>query len=577
LSRLKNALPAKETILGRTSSVLSRLKNALPAKETVLERTRKVTAAIRRYAGIAFAALLVGFGRAKTFIMASRRNQIAGGIAALVIVVLLVVIIVLSGGGDNDDQETGGPSDNANTSAGSSGGGNASGAAPRVIAWENRQAGGRLLLLQTENKPKALFTAQGNTHVQRCGHFYTLPDQHALIVFAGGEQGDLVVHPLNGGDPTVIGQTARLTCAGPDELQVVGNRITYLKYDTNTPRGFRVGNLVIYNLANQQETVALDQAAAFEMVGGDAIALRFYTGGGGSATEADVDRWGDGNIQNIGTLTPQKPADRPEAACVFVSGDLVRIQSDIWVLLGESCDPGGSHWRLARVPMKGGSLTEIASGPVGGGFYPDNFSAQIFPAVDGSAALVAVPSGLERHIVQLIWVTKDGTQTPVIEFALADRVGLPTVEGRHLQLSPDKEWLAVVPVTRNGAQSLRLIDLSRPGSEGQELVQPGGNEQIFDYRWGPGGRLYYIAGTANNNALYVAVPGSEATRITRGQFSALEPDADGRWIAVAEWVPDPKNAAKQRGSISLINLNGDRTLVWRGREADTEILPLGVE
>jgi hypothetical protein len=315
----------------------------------------------------------------------------------------------------------------------------------------------------------------------------------------------------------------------------------------------------------------IDHTAAFIAEGEGLQLLRLYPDGAGNITEADLDRWtGGANTQNLITFTPTVPE------CVFVSGALARNQNTAWVLFGEACQPGGNRWRLVRVALENGTGTEVASGPAGGSFFADTFTAQVFPATDGSAALVAAPSGLDRHNVTLFWVMPDGTTRPVAEFALADRLGDANVEARHLRRSPDGQWIAAVLVTRAGQPSVRLIDLASPGSPGQDVLEAGAHDQIIDLRWGPGGRLVVIAGSATSNTLFVIAPGAEPTRIARGRFTSLEPDEGGQWIGVTGWVPNPEDSSTAISQAALIDLNGTILPLRQGRSGDEAFEILGV-
>jgi hypothetical protein len=517
-------------------------------------------------------------------------------IPVIVIAVLLALIILASSDGDKDDttdstspvDSTAGdqpPPQDSQAAAPTqvaqsedeqtaSGGESAAseGTGPRVLAWQaTSNGGGRLLQLQDGAMPQELFVTQAG-RIQPCSHAYRLAD--GVILFVGNERGDLVYYPLDGSAPVTLGQTHRLTCAGPDTLQPFSDdQIAYVRYAADAlNRPYRVGTLVIADLEGN-ESGGLDNTAAFTVTGGEVLALRFYPDGEGRASEADLDRWAaDGTIQNLLTLVPQGEED---AVCQFMSGAVARWQDTIYLLTGETCAPGGARWRLKRI--EGSAITEIASGEPGGSFYPDNFTAQVIPSTDGSAVLVAVPSGLQRHIARLLWVYPDGSTAEVAEFVQVDRLGERDLEGRHLLRSPDGRWLAVGKLTRDNVPSLWLVDLDNPGQTPQELVTLGTNERLYDYQWGPGGRLYFIAGNDTLNTLYVAVPGTQPERIARGRFTSLAPDSRGERVVVTEWVDDPDAPNHARSQTVLIDLTGKTTVLWQAGQPDVAAWVLGLE
>jgi hypothetical protein len=516
----------------------------------------------------------------------SSRRLIFILIPLIIIIVLLILIVVASQGGSKSKEENRTPqairptTGSAATGQAVAAGSEVSG--PRVLAWHHGStSSGRLMIFQSGALPQEQFAfpaGDSNDLIQRCSHQYRSPDADGVVVFVGGERGSLVYEPLDGHDPITIGQTGRLTCAGPDTFQFIpgSNLVAYIRFGNLTDSTYRSGVLTLYDLEKQAVQVELDHTAAFEVSGGELLVLRFYPNGEGNADEADVDLWSSGGIQNLTTLVPLLPSDSPDAKCFFVSGAVTRTQDTAAVLIGQHCDPGGSGWQLASVPLVGGNSTAVASGEAGGGYFVDNFTTQLFPAADGSAWLITIPSGLERHIVQLVWVDRQGKTTPAAEFALADRLGDPALEGQHLLLSPDQQWLAVEEVTRNGEPSLWLFDLSRPGTGGQQLITLGKNESVFDFRWGPGNRLFYVAGTDESSSLWVATPEAEPQRLVRGQFASVEPDSSGQYVGVAAWVPSPTNATKRAGQVVLIDLGGSITPLWQGDTGEA-VQPLGVQ
>lgn len=515
-----------------------------------------------------------------------------------IIIILVLLIVVASGSKDKDEGDkketvkapaatqavagggeaesgaqtpTQGQESQADTSSAPAG-------APRVIAWEQSAGGGRLVAYEGGAMPQELHAfAGGNvSDVKRCGHDYRQPN--GVLMYVGGARGDLVYYPLDGSDAVVVGQTARLTCAGPDTVRMFGdgNQVAYIRFDGST-RSFRAGNAVIYDRAQGKEVITLDYTAAIEKAGSSLLLVRMFPNGEGNADEASLDLWSNGSRTTLAEFKPLQPPDEEEAECIFTSGTVAQTQQVAYVAFGERCDKGGSRWRVVAVPLAGGGSTEIMAGAAGGDFYADNFSVQVFAAQDNSGVLMAVPSGMERHVVRLFWLAPDGTVSPVADYALADRLGDAALEGQQMQVSPDGRWLAYVELTLAKEQTLKLIDLATIGGSAVELVDLGPNETVNDYRWGAGGRLFFVTGNNESGALRVVVPGSDPQLVLRGRFSSVEPDAAGQYVAVAEWVKDPEKPDRWLSEAALVDLTGNRIALSAGNQPDVQFWVLGVE
>ncbi len=458
-----------------------------------------------------------------------------------------------------------------------------SGEGPRVLAWADTGSGSRLVSLQNGQMPQDLFVFPGGTtgRIQRCSHHYRVANDQGVILYIGGDRGDLVYYPFDGSAPITIGQTGRLTCAGPDTMQIFpdGKTIAYIEFtNSSLTAPYRSGNLILYSLETQTRLNTIDFAVDFEQAGDQMLVLRFYPDGEGRATEADLDVVTSSGTRTAAVLNPAKPDNEPDAECFYVSGAIARAGDKAFALLGQTCDPGGSTWRLMSVLLgEGGGVSDIAHQEAGGGFYNEEFSTQVFASTDGSAALIAVPSGLERHIVRLIWVRTDGTTNQVADYSIADRVGDPYLEGRHLLISPEGNWLAYIEVTPNGEQSLKLIDLSWPFQDAQPVMALNTNERFEDMRWGPGGRLFTISGSPSSNAAYVIIPGMSPVRLARGQFTSLEPDTRGQVVAIAGWIKHPENTALSFEQASLMDMQGNLISLWQGTANGDEVSIVGVE
>jgi hypothetical protein len=257
------------------------------------------------------------------------------------------------------------------------------------------------------------------------------------------------------------------------------------------------------------------------------------------------------------------------------------------VLAGQSCDPGGSTWRLISVPMAGGAATEVVSGEPGGGFFSEHFSLDLIPSKDGKGLVVAVPSGLERNTVHLMWVTMDGTITDLLpdRHVRVDRyVATGTAndallnESRQMLVSPDGSALAFLTVTANNEQTLWMLDLSTPGTQPVMVQEQGSGENIWHYIWSASNRLYYAGGTVESDSLYVVTPGGSPSRIERGRFFYIGTSYTGDKIAVAEWYANPNSLGDDLFQLKLYDTSGQSFILKQGTaEEHNKMIPLAVQ
>jgi hypothetical protein len=456
----------------------------------------------------------------------------------------------------------------------------------RVIAWEFTPSDdGQVEALTSAGESEVLVdfpAGQFANEARVCGHDAWSPDGKGVAIYTGAAEGSIAIFPAGGGAPVALGTANRMACSGPATFQFApnGKRVGYINYaDDTVNRDFPYGNLVIFDAAAGSQLAAFDWATAFALYDDGALMLRFYPDGKGNATEADVDWWDGSAQQNLVTLEPVYPADKPDVECGMTSGSLVKVGDSAYILTGQKCETGTVNWRLVSVPMKGGAVTEIASGAPGGGFFSESFTTQLIPTTDGKGFLVTVPSGLARNTVRLQWVTSEGTITPILEGShiIVDRFGERLSEGRHMMASMDGKSIAFVSSSADQEQSLWLLDLSTPGGAPVAAEELGANERIFQYVWASNTTLYYAAGSIESSTLKSIAPGESAQRLARGRFFRLAVNYKGDKIAAAEWFANPESVGDDLFKLTLLDTSGQSAALKEGDKEHNQMIPLAIQ
>lgn len=456
----------------------------------------------------------------------------------------------------------------------------------RVLVWEfTPKDDGQLEALTSSGAEEVLvdFTAgQFGNWAKPCGHDYWASGGQAVALFTGAAEGDIKIYPLAGGSPVDLGHALRMACAGPATFQVSPNsqRAGYIDYvPTVATEEFPHGDLKLFDANTGTPLVTFDWTVTFALYDDGALTLRFFPDGKGNATEADLDWWDGSGRRSLITLNPVYPPDKADAECTLKDASVVRVGDMAYVLTGQWCEPGASKWRLVSVPMAGGAATEIALGEPGGGFFSEHFSLNLIPAKDNTGFLVTVPSGLMRNTVRLMWVTLDGSITPIIEnrHVLVDRFNEPLSEARHFMTSLDGSTLAFVSTTGNNEQTLWLLDLSTPGGNPVLIQEQGVNERIFQYVWAASNRLYYAAGSVESNSLSVVTPGGAPQRLERGRFFRIATSYTGDKVAAAEWYANPNSIGDDLFQLKVFDANGNSFVLKQGGEDHNQMIPLAVQ
>jgi hypothetical protein len=458
----------------------------------------------------------------------------------------------------------------------------------RVLVWEKIEGSddGRLQLMSTAGEVEVLVDFGGGVFdrvAKRCGQDYWAEEGQGAAIFTGAaDSGELAIYPLAGGAPVSLGTVSRMACAGPETFQFApnGQRVAFIDFEYDAlEREFPTGDLLIYEAATGTLQGSFDWTTGFKLYDEGALMLRLFPDGKGNATEADFDWWDGAARQTLVTLEPIYPPDTEDVDCSLTSGSVARIGSMAYALVGQKCETGTSNWRVISVPIDGGDVTEIALGEPVGGFFSGSFTTQLIPARDGSGFLIAVPSGLTRNTTSLMWVTPDGTITPLLEgyHVLTDRVGDRLSEGRHMQVSRDGSVLAFVTVTPNQEQTLWLLDLSTTGSQPVMIEEEGGGQRIFQYLWSANNRLYYAAGSIESSSLHVATLGAEPQRMERGRFYRLAVSYTGDKIGAAEWYDNPDSIGDDLFKLTILTPNGINFTLQEGGENYTEFIPLALQ
>lgn len=466
----------------------------------------------------------------------------------------------------------------------------------RVLVWESTlKDDGQLEVLTADGASEVVVDLPAGLNgnlVKFCGHDYWAAGGQSVVLFAGYQQGDIRIYPLAGGTPITLGKpTLRMACAGPETFQLSPNsqRAGYIDYVYSVADElFPYGNLLLFDATKGGDPVAsFDWAVAFALYDDGALMLRFYPDGKGNASEADLDWWDGSARRTLVTLMPVYPPDKPDTECTLKDASVVRIGDTAYVLSGQSCETGGSRWRLVSVPMAGGAETEIASGEPAGGFFPEHFTLNLIPSKDGKGFVATVPSGLERNTVRLMWVTLDGSITEMLtdRHVRVDRyVATGTAndaelnESRQLLVSPDGSALAFLTVTGNNEQTLWMLDLSTPGTQPVMVQEQGRGENVWHYIWSASNRLYYAAGTVEAGSLSVVTPGGSPSRIERGRFFRIATSYTGDKIAVAEWYANPNSLGDDLFQLKLYDTSGNSFILKQGTaDEHNKMLPLALQ
>jgi hypothetical protein len=464
-----------------------------------------------------------------------------------------------------------------------------SGQAPveaRVLVWEfTPQDDGQVYALTSEGAEEVVFDfPQGvfASSAKPCSQDFWTADGKAIALFTGAEEGDIALYPMEGGEPVVLGRAHRMACAGPATFQFSpnGKRVGFISYAAESlSREFPYGDLMLFETESGAQVATFDWTTAFTLYDDGALMLRLYPDGVGNASEADLDWWDGAARQTIVTLEPLYPPDKPDVECGIRGGSVARVDDMAYVLTGQTCATGGSSWRLTAVSIEDGTITEIAGGQPGGGFFPESFTIQLIPAQDGTGFVVTVPSGLARNTVTLQWVSLDGTVTPLLEgeHVIVDRYGERLSEGRHMLVSMDGGGLAFVSATGDQVQTLWLLDLSTPGSEPISVEEEGRNQRIFQANWASNGALYYVAGSVESNSLQRIKLGESSQRLSRGRFFRLAVSYDGDKAAAAEWYANPDSAGDDLFKLTVLDTEGHQFTLKEGGKEHNQMIPLAIK
>jgi hypothetical protein len=469
----------------------------------------------------------------------------------------------------------------------------------RVFVWESTpDNNGSLQVLTAGGSGETLIdlpdAATGNRDwVKRCGQDSWAANGQGVVLFSGGNSGEIAIYPLAGGAPIKLGSAFRIACAGPASFQFSPDRSRagYIKYafdyDIDPASGqeeFPYGDAVFFDATTGAQLAEFDRANSFALYDDGAFMLRIYPDGEGFGAEADLDFWDGAGRRNLVTITPILPPDDVEdPECGIKDSSIVRLGDTVYVLLGQRCNKTGNNlWRLVSVPVAGGAVTELASGepPFNAGFHHAGFTVNLIPTVDGAGLLATVPSGLTQNSSQLMWLTPAGDVTVLFEgegrHVLMDRVGEKLSEGRLFLTSPDGSQLAFIVSTSN-EQSLWTLDLSTPGGTPVELQEQGTNERIFQHVWAANNRLFYIAGSTDSNALYMMIPGDRPQRLERGRFFRLTVSYDGNKLAVSEWYANPNSVGDDLFQLDVFDTSGNAFVLKQGDTTHNQMIPLAIQ
>jgi hypothetical protein len=454
----------------------------------------------------------------------------------------------------------------------------------RMVVWESfPESDGQLQVLTAAGLEEVLMTfppGKNNTLAKRCGQDYWVGGGQSAALYIGGVEGDIALYPVAGGAPVNLAKVYRMTCSGTFSFQTApnGQRVGFIDYAPDAvDREYAYGNLRFFDATAGTELATFDWTNTFTLYDDGALMLRIFPDGKGNGTEADVVWWDGAGRRTLTTLEPTYPPDVEDVDCGITGGAMTRIGDSAYVLVAQECEIAmPRNWQIVRVPMAGGAPTEVAAGVPVGGVFSESFTTELFPALDGSGVLMAIPSGLTRNTVSLIWVTVDGVVTPVLEgkHIISNRYGEFLTEGRHLQLAMNGAALAFVTVTGNGEQALWMLGLSTTGGQPILLEEEGPNQRIFQYLWGGNNTLYFAAGSIESSSLYAATQDGATQRLERGRFYRLAVSYAGDKVAAAEWFENPNSLGEDLFKITLWDTSGYVRTFKEGGEEQNELIPL---
>lgn len=422
---------------------------------------------------------------------------------------------------------------------------------------------------------------QGTSTVIPCGENSTSPDGRYVAFYVGGDEGTL--HYMRGTEPPVlVDEVIRSAClgAGTFRFSPDGNQFGFIDYEPGAAASsFADGFLKIYDAASGEALYQTESVTAFDMGGGIAAFVNFFTNDQGEADEVAVQVWDGANDREVATLRPDDTEDTGQ--CRFVSASVnVLPDGQLSLILGQRCDrTGTTTWQLYTVNPADRTATRAASEPVVGGYQAFARTNTQFVAPGGNAFLFTVPDGVTANTAGL-YLTPLDTLTPSV--VVDQQIVMPAVTtpaNATPDVSPDGRWLALVQTTPNNENTLLVYDLTDLNLAPLSYSAGSAGDVISAMQFTPdGSRLIAVVGgddQANNSIVAFNMADGSDFRVERGRFNDyLALSQDGTQLAIGNWqiLEDP-NEPPYLNTITIdINASASTTLYEGAVVQDGEVI-----
>ncbi len=439
-----------------------------------------------------------------------------------------------------------------------------------VLAWiaegvapgsQTADKPGQIVLLNAGGDARVVLDLpNGTTRVQACGERATSPDSRYFAFFVGSDSNGTLYLMDGRGVPAAVAEMNPVGCLGNGTFQYApdGTRLGYIDFAADALTSeFPSGTLKIHNTGDRAEASNFDNAATFDMVGGNVAFISFFNNNQGQATEAAIYLWASGEPDEIATLYADENCRFTSAGIAFTGAD------SLATLMGQRCAGQGTKWQLHTVDIAARRETLALSGTAGGGFASNSRTNTLFPATEGSSVFYTVPDGLQLNTVS---IRTTPVENPAEGADLLTYLNMPRssiniyglTNNAFPHLSPDERWLALVNTTPNGDSSFNVLDLN--ASDLPPITLPAGNRgdtiSAIDFT-GDSAQAVFIAGgnnKADNSLFSLDLATATDNRVIRGRYSQVVAAPDGESAAVTEWLSADAGTQRDYLNISIIGL-----------------------
>src|SRR5258706_10058634 len=450
-------------------------------------------------------------------------------------------------------------------------------ASPRVLAWNPNTA--QLAWYDAKGKSVAIGKAStGKAIVIPCGR--TSAGDKTLI-YEGGDVAQTVLMPLDNGTALSLGSGIGLSCAIPGLTQFSpdGNRLGTIRFDqTVGKQTYTQGTLRVIQISDGTEQFPLDGVASFDLQNDGAVALQFFANTKNQANSADLIFWDGSKKRNIEQGIALANQDTKKV-CQFVSAKVLRVSDNVYTMLGEQCQPGGTTWRLRRTPLNGGAAgTDLQSGPTGGKYAYSADTNNMYLLPGGNQILFSVPNGGTLDLADLARISVDKGEVAKVQSGVA--VGrFPPAGPKRFLFSPKGDKLITMTRTGDGSEQLFIYDFNALDKAPVAIPSAGGAkaDRINGAAWTADGQKVYFDVIGDTQALFVYdVAGGQSKLVARGTYQGLAINDDGSQAATAEQIKGATPADNRINFVFVIISEGNKTNIIEGAKGDQALTPFFV-